>query len=115
MTGNIHVSYCNQTSAWVTLLNPEKSDLATSGLTESVSSPISTIRRPFSVVTWNMFEKNKRNNSTKTVPAKQIVPQTTQNVVQKKVDEVTSDHVEKKRISDDDNAPRKKKKKDNSV
>lgn len=112
IAGNIHVSYCNQTTAWVTLLNPEKSDLATSGLTESVSSPVSAVRRPFSVVTWSTFDKSKRNNS-KILPAKVTAPSVPR-VIQKAPVELPS-NVEKKRTSDVDDVPRKKKKKENSV
>ncbi|XP_065208665.1 poly(A)-specific ribonuclease PARN-like isoform X2 [Planococcus citri] len=111
--GNIHVSYCNQTTAWVTLLNAEKSDQATSGLTESTASPISTVRKPFSVLTWSTFEKNKRTNAKISAPSK-VATSRGQNNVQKVVHEASST-VEKKRTSDIDDIPRKKKKKENSV
>lgn len=55
--GNIHVSYCNQSSAWVTLLDQLKSELVVSNLIESSTKDSTVLRKPYSLMTWSTFHE----------------------------------------------------------
>lgn len=55
--GNIHISYCNQSTAWVTLLEQEKSKLVISGLIEPNLKETPGLRKPYTVLTWNSFHE----------------------------------------------------------
>lgn len=104
------MSYCNQTTAWITLLEPEQSERVVSELIESNRKTAIGLSQPYSVVTWSTFEYTKRLNKDNLLPPSR----STASLSQKKVAVATANEavskMDRSPLNEFCDPPRKKKK-----
>lgn len=65
--GNIHISYCNQTTAWVTLLKQEMAESVVTDLVEAPLKELPVFRKPCTVITWSQYCEKMLPKSSSTI------------------------------------------------
>lgn len=67
VAGNIHVSYCSSTSAWVTLYNESKAEAVMNGLVRgkdtNTAPSLLEHQKQYSVMSWHQFQSNRADQN----------------------------------------------------
>lgn len=58
--GNVHVSYCSQNAAWVTILDSSKSAMVISELIKGGRKDIPYLRKSYKLITWREYHRKKK-------------------------------------------------------